>query len=71
MRSLSIRPPWRQYGMLMLIIPMGFVFGLLCFLLILIESVFRIFVFAGLGLCGLGVVVSDRLRKSPFHIIPK
>jgi hypothetical protein len=59
--------PWRRYGVLALIVPVGFVFGLLCFLLVLITGVLKGFVFVVLALCGLGVVVSDRLRKIGRH----
>ena len=59
--------PWRRYGVLALIILVGIVFALLCFLLVLITGVFKGFVFVVLTLCGLGVVVSDRLRKIGRH----
>jgi|GEM_PF-7044058 len=55
--------PWRRYGVLAIIAPVGFVFGLLCFLLVLITGVFKGIVFVVLALSGLGVVMTDRLRK--------
>lgn len=59
--------PWRRYAVLSLIIPVGVVFAVFCFLLLLVTGVFKGFVFVVLALSGLGVVMADRLRKNGRH----
>jgi len=59
--------PWQRYAVLSLIVPVGIVFAVFCFLLLLLTGVSKGFVFVILTLSGLGVVVSDRLRKIGRH----
>ena len=59
--------PWRRYAVLSLIVPVGIVFAVFCFLLVLFTGVLKGIVFVVLALCGLSVVVSDRLRKIGRH----